>query len=233
MSYSYSRGLSWPVLLFVIVLVLILGGIVSPLFFSRKMGPHDLAKAAKNAGSVSASLLEFKRQKGFYPDQRTREMLLDDGVTDLSEGDDANAYLSQLLAAKIIDNEEVFYTPNREGFQYGDNDTDFPDLLSPGENGFAYIMAESGEALNGGSDSMPLILAPVIRGGRDPRFDSEPYGGRFVYGKADGSVSMGKIAEDGTPMPIDGVPLFETGPGTVWGDQVPVVKMPLNNSNAP
>ena len=228
MSYSYSRGLSWPVLLFVVVLVFILVGLLwHPFFFSRT-GRGDLTGATKNAGTLATALLEFRRQYGSYPDQETREMFLDSGGAYLPADDDANAYLSQLLVAGIIDSRKVFYTFS-DGFHKSEREvTSQSYLLAAGENGFAYVMTEEGKSLTGMEASMPVILAPLSRGGHDPRFDPGVfYSGRFVYGKMDGSVTQGKIAEDGTPLPVDGVPLLQSGPGTVWGDQIPVVKMPL------
>lgn len=228
MSYSYSRGLSWPVLLFVVVLVFILVGLLwHPFFFSRT-GRGYLTAATKNAGTLATALLEFRRQYDSYPDQETREMLLDSGGAYLTPDDDANAYLSQLIFTDLIDTRDVFYITNSNGFHKSEREvTSQSYLLAPGENGFAYVMAEGGKSLAGMDVSIPVIVAPVSRGGRDPRFDPEVYNGHFVYGRVDGSVRQGKIADDGTPIPIDGVPLFQSGPGTVWGDQIPVVKMPL------
>ena len=74
---------------------------------------------------------------------------------------------------------------------------------------------------------MPLVVAPARRGGSDPRFERSAYGGSVIYGMADGTVNTGEIAPDGIAMTKDGVPLFKTGPGSPFGEQIPVVKMPL------
>lgn len=219
-----KKGFTLVELLVVIGIIAVLAGIATPLIISG-MKKGDLTEATKNAGTVATSLLEFKRQKGSYPCQITRDALEEDGVDNLPEGTDANAYLAQLIAAKVIDNEEVFYAAGVRGVTgKGDNMTAPGELLKKGENGFAYIMLEDEEPISGEKTFTPLIIAPLKKAGEKPTFDIAPYGSKYVYGKVDGSVTQGDINEDGTAKSGKREHLFAAGRDSVFGSEEPVIK---------
>jgi len=69
--------------------------------------------------------------------------------------------------------------------------------------------------------------------GRYPLFDPGPFDGKGIYLRLDKSVQLGKI-KDGRLLAGDRN-LFDTGPDTVWGDDVPDVKAPryANHANRP
>ena len=226
MSYSYQRGLSWPLVLFVVVLGFIVFGLFSqPFLFSRR-GTGHLTEAGNNAKTIAAALYLFRQEYGSYPDQKTRELLVAQGHDHLPESDHANAYLAQLLAVGLIDTETSFFA-SLEGVEKGDDEMGPGEILAAGENGFAYVMAETGAALADDISIMPLVLAPVTQGGRNPRFDPKAFGGKYVYGAVDGSSKQGNIGEDGRAMSKGRSSLFETGSNSVFGLEIPVVKMPL------
>jgi hypothetical protein len=115
------------------------------------------------------------------------------------------------------------------GAKEGDNIKGSADkLLSRGENSFAYIMAPDEKPLTDTRDSTPLVLAPV-RGinEQDPTFDGGPYGDKFIMGLTDGSSVAGDLDENGHALAPLGGSLFQSGPDSLFGNDIPVVKYPL------
>lgn len=100
-------------------------------------------------------------------------------------------------------------------------------FLLPAKMVLLYLIAEDGTALSGDHGAMPLVIGPAVSGGMNPRFDREALRGELVYGMADGTAKLVEIAPDGTALTEEGEPLFKTGPGSIFGDEIPVVKMPL------
>ena len=230
MSYSHQKGFSWLSLLFFLAVFGALVVVLLPLGFHRGHG-SDRVKALANTKSIAAALMCFKQDNGAYPCDRTRKILEEKEIDFLPDGESANAYFAQLLVSETIDSETAFFAPGgMVGAKEGDNIKDSPPtILAPGENGYAYIMAPDGRSLTDTSPDTPLILAPVRdqRGGAEPRFDPDPYDGKFVYGLADGSSATGEIDEDGHAISKDHEPFFQTGSDSLFGNDTPVVKYPL------
>ncbi len=230
MSYSHQKGFSWLGIFFFLAVFVALVLVLLPLGFHRG---HcgDRRKALANTKSIAAALMSFKQEMGAYPCDRTRKILEEKEINYLPEGDSSNAYFAQLLAAYAIDSETAFFAPGGVvGAKEGDNIMGSADkILERGENGFAYIMASDGKPLTDTSADTPLILAPVIdqRGGAEPRFDPEPYDGKFVCGLADGSARAGEIDEDGHAISKGRESYFQTGSDSLFGNETPIVKYPL------
>ena len=147
--------------------------------------------------------------------------------TILPPGNDANAYLAQLVATDTIDTEKAFFAPGVLGAKEGDNIIGSPDkLLARGENSFAYIMAEDEAPLTDTKSYTPLVIAPIKSGGDNPRFDGGPYGDKYVQGLVDGSSSAGDIAEDGSAKSKGRESFFQSGRDSLFGNDTPVVKLP-------
>ena len=220
------KGFTLVELLVVIAIIAVLAGIATPLILkAQKAG--DRTKALANSKSVVGGLLSFKSDKGAYPCRSTRELLEDEGIDYLPPGNDANAYLAQLVATDNIDTEKAFFAPGVLGAKEGDNIKGSSDkLLARGENSFAYIMAEDEAPLTDTKSYTPLVIAPIKSGGDDPKFDGGPYGDKYVYGLVDGSSSAGDIAEDGTAKSSGRESFFQTGRDSLFGNDTPVVKLP-------
>ena len=213
--------------LLVIVLAVVLLGILSQSFLFGRRGGGDLTIASNNAKNIASSLNLFRQEFGSYPDEHTREALLEQGHENVPEGDHANAYLAQLIVNGMLDSETSFYVPGMKGVDKGDEILKPGELLAAGENGFAYLMTEEGKALGSNKSLMPLVITPIIRGGDDPRFDPEPLSGKYVYGMANGSSKQGDIGEGGIALSKGRAHLFEGGPDSLFGFDTPVIKMPL------
>ena len=211
----------------VIAIIAVLAGIATPLILrAQKAGART--EALNNAKAIAGGLVAFKSDKGAYPCGFTAEAMISDGYDNLPPGTDANAYLAQLVATDIIDDEGVFYASGVKGATKGDNIKGTSDkLLARGENSFAYIMAENEEPLTDVSSMTPLVLAPLKSAGENPVFDGSPYADKYVYGAVDGSGKVGDVDKDSGYAKSKGrESLFQTGPDSLFGDDIPVIKAP-------
>jgi len=229
MSYSSQKGLTWLNVFFFLVLAIVLVGLAIPLILRKSPGGAR-TEAINNAKAIAGGLVAFKTDKGAYPCAFTREALEKDGFNNLPKGTDANAYLAQLIVTDIIDDEGVFHASGvrvRVLPQKGDSIKGTPEpLFAPGENGFAYIMAANEEPLTDVTSNTPLVLSPLLEAGKKPTFDSEPYKGEGVYGAVDGSGKFFSIDENGHASTKDHEELFATGPGSLFGADIPIIKPP-------
>lgn len=184
-------------------------------------------QAAKNAGFIGGSLEIFRHEYGSYPCDATRETLREEGHTKLPPGNSANAYLAQLIVSGELRTETFFYAAGNEDFREGDDVMKPGELLKAGENGFLYIMAKEGKSLKSDLGLTPLVMAFVEKRGRYPKFDTKIFAGRYVYAAVDGSVQAGNLSEDGTALSEGRSHLFEAGPNSLFGSQIPVFRYPL------
>ncbi len=229
MGYSFQKGFGWPHVLFVLVLIVVLAGIFLPLTFSRSGGPRT--ETLYNAKAIAGGLVSFKTDHGAYPCAYTRKVLEEKGLK-LPPGNDANAYLAQLIVTEVIDSETYFHAANMPGIIKGDDYIKTPEkILSKGENGLAYIMTSNEEALSDVKSITPLVIAPILSNGEIPTFNPEPYQDYYVYGAVDGSGKQGKISPRGHAMSKDRAHLFQTGSDSLFGDEIPIIKMPRQASS--
>ena len=220
------KGFTLVELLVVIAIIAVLAGIGTPLILrAQKQGA--LTEAGNNAKNIAGALNLFRQDKGSYPDIATHEAMVEDGVDNLPETKDANAYLAQLIVTGFTDTETSFYAKGVRGVtEKGDDITGPGELLKKGENAFAYIMTEDDYALAGDKSIMPLVIAPLRRTGENPQFDPSPYGGKYVYGAVDGSSKQGDISDEGVPKSKGRDSLFEEGRNSLFGIDKPVIKAP-------
>ncbi|MDB2673872.1 hypothetical protein N9Y81_02860 [Akkermansiaceae bacterium] len=99
--------------------------------------------------------------------------------------------------------------------------------LAEGTNGFAYIMAKNRAPLTDTKSYTPLILAGIVSKGAEPVFAPEIFGGKFVFGRVDGSSEAGDLDENGHATSKGRKSFFQTGPDSLFGKDTPVVKYPL------
>lgn len=227
-AYSLKKGFNWGNALFLIIALILLAGIFTPVVL-RSAYDQDKAKLLANTKSIAGALANFKSDLGSYPCDATREKLAKDGIKYLPSGTGANEYLAQLLVSEYLETEKAFFAPGMVGMVVGDNIKGSSEtLLSRGENSFAYVMAPEGKPLTDTNDFTPVILAPVkeIRDG-EPIFDGGPYADKFVMGLADGSASAGGIDGNGQAISNGRESLIQTGPNSLFGNDTPVVKLPL------
>lgn len=222
------KGFTLVELLVVIAIIAVLAGLATPAILKAQKAAAK-AQATNNAKEIGTALFGFVEQYGGYPSESTKQQLIDEGAEVVPEGNDANSYLGQLLAAGSVDSEKIFYVKGVKGSREGDSIFSSPEkLLAEGENGFGYVMLEGDEPLSSPSSIVPLVVAPLKSGGSDPVFDDGPFAGVYIYLTPDGSVSGGKISPDGKPIaPGRGAGgLFGEGKDSIFEDDVPDVKAP-------
>ena len=229
MSDSVQKGSAW-VQLIVGISVFFAIALVFHLLQIKKRQEGNRAKALANAKSIAAALMSFKSEYGAYPCDGTRKTLEADGHDYRPPGNDANAYLAQLVASAMIDSETAFQIPGGiiAEAKYGDSIMGSAEkLLEVGENHFACIMAPNGRPLTDTSSFTPLILATIKSPGPEPIFDGGPYGNMFIKGLADGSSETGDLDENGHAISKGRDSFIQSGPGSLFGKDTPVLKYPL------
>jgi len=226
MKLHHGSGFTRIELLVLLAVIATLGALAYPDIQKAKRNA-DKAKAICCSRNIGMALGEFDNDYGRYPDASTQIKLTKSGFR-CPTGDTANDYLAQLIAAKYLDAEEVFFAKGVRGTRVGDNDVSTPDrILAQGENSFGYVMLSDGSSLSSSiaKSTTPVLVAPLVRGGFNPTFDPLPYNGRMIYFKADGSVAEALI-KGKAGLLKKGRTLFETGPETQWGTFQPDVKEP-------
>ena len=200
---------------------------IVPRYLSVRDRYGTLLEASNKAKEISGALRLFRKEYGSFPNQRTREVFLEKGHRNLMKEDHANAYLAQLIVGGFLQTEATFFVPEIQGVEKGDEQITAGSLLAAGENAFSYVMLDQGKSLGDGTSLMPLVMTPVTQGGITPLFDPAPFGGKYVYGSVGGAAIQGDIDEDGLPMSMGRAHLFEAGRDSLFGTDIPVVKMPL------
>ena len=217
------KGLNWGMIAVgVVVGVTALAGF-SPCVFSgsaRQQAARDRTEAISNAKQVGLALLEFEQEFGSFPSEETAEMVKKATGTELDlSGTSSNALFRQLIAFGI-QAEDIFYCKHPEGIRKPDRDISPGKALEAGEVGFSYIYGQSTKGAVANSER--IVLAAPMKIGTD-EFWEEPFGMKAVLLKLDNSVSAPLIREsDGKASVGDGKTLFDTGEGTVWGNDGPV-----------
>lgn len=215
-------------ILFGSALLLIFGALAIPKLRIMKTEANQ-SKAISNLSSLGIAMTEFDSQYGGFPSIESRELLIEEGI-ELPEGDTANAYLAQLLASKTLDSEKVFYIPGLKGTKEGDDIFDSPETtLARGENSFGYAILSDGRSLSQsyGSSAIPVLVAPVLKGGVSPVFDQNLFRGQAIYLKLDSSVGTREINKKGELVSKQtDQDIFKNGDNTIWGDDTPIVKAP-------
>ena len=228
MNKTHRQGFGWPHIFFVLVLGIVLFGISTPLVL-RESKAGARTEALNNAKAIAGGLVVFKSDRGAYPCAHTRKQLEEKGIHRLTKRDDANAYLAQLIVSDIIDDEGVFYALKTGAIKGNNNIKTAKDILSKGENAFAYVMALNQQPLTDVSSLTPLIIAPIKQGdAKAPLFDPNPYAGKYVYGAVDGSGKIGDITPTGQALSKSHSHLLESGtPDSLFGSDTPIIKYPL------
>ena len=220
--FSKSECLVGATILFALTTVAT-PNILSALANARK------AKALSNAKMIGIALTEFDSEFGHFPSEDSRKKLVTAGKK-LPKGDAANHFLGQLLAAEMLDSERFFYVEELPGTKKGNDIFDTPKtILEQGENGFGYVMLSGGKPLsqNFGYSSVPVAVAPLLKGGKSPTFQKKLFRGEAVVLQLDSAVRTWQINEKGKLFEKGRVKdLFNTGEDTIWGENTPDVKEP-------
>ncbi len=197
---------------------LVIVALFAPIVISSPKSP-DRIEAMNNAKQIGIALFIFQEEYGSYPNDQTAELVRQKHPTEFNlSGTSSNALFRQLFAAKIVDNEAMFYSKSLGGSR-PDNDISSGHLLEKGEVAFAYIAGLSTE----GNPSRPIAFGPVIPG--TSRFDPKPFDGKGIVLRIDNSVSALSINKNGEAMIGGGVSLLDPY-NQLWNGKAPDIRYP-------
>lgn len=213
------KSFGWHFWLLLVAVIAIMGFLTRPKVI-RSPRKSDLTEAVSNLRQIGLALFEFETEYGAYPNDETRAEVKRETKSDLDlSGSSSNALFRQLIAANIIQSEQMFYAKG-DGIRKPDGDIAPGHALESGEVGFGYIAGLKTE----GNPSQVLAFCPIIPG--TDRFDPKPFDGKAVVLRIDNSVTSLNINKEGDAMVGPGKLLFETGSDTIWGEQKLDIRYP-------
>ena len=189
--------------------------------------------AISSLRGIGFAMFEFETAYGSFPDSVTAPLVTARSKSHLDlSGNAANDYFRQLLAANVITYETVFHAVTAFSKKPDNRFDSTETALAPGEVGFGDLMNGKSALASKGNPARPLACAPLAYDGKtvsDRRFDPSMYDGKAVILRIDNSVTSLFIDPGTGSLRLkQGRDLLETGPESVWGDDVtPVIVPPL------
>lgn len=180
-----------------------------------------------NGKKVVKALLQFKEKYGSFPDQTTAVALARNMTSGLDlDGDSSNDYFRQLIAAGLVENEEIFYAATQYCHR-GDGNMNGVNALEAGEVGFGYIM-NGYKAIDDDNPKRIIIVAPLLDCNTHDDFDQRAMRGKAALFCCDGSEKIVSISSDKkVRLQTFGRSMLDAGEGTIWGTEIkPVIKAP-------
>ena len=209
------------------LLVFLAWGLTEPSFIRMgKKGEQVLA--LNNGKSMVLALNDFAAEYGNFPDRETAKMVRQNTQTTLDlEGDSANAYFRQMIAAGIAKSEDPFFSVTPYSLKKPDNNMRGAEALRHGEVGFGYLM-DGNKAMPAGDPNRIIAVTPLLDATATGEFDPEPLDGKAALVFLDFSVKLVPISKDKKVRVRGSQRLLDVGAGTLWGDTThPVIKPPL------
>lgn len=185
-----SNSSTYLILGALIVFILFVA-LFTPVIICSPKNP-DRTEAINNARQIGLALFVFESEYGSYPNDTTVDLITKKhpGHGHNLTSNSSNAAFRQLFAAKLLDNEAMFYAKIKNA-KRPDGDFSPRQALKKGECNFAYISGLS----TAGNPSRPLALTPLIPG--TTKFDPKPFDGKAIILRIDNSVSIYSIRKDG------------------------------------
>jgi len=212
------RGFTLVELLVVIVIIAALAGLTAPMVMKQQKKAAT-TEATSNARQLFLGLFEFDVEYGSYPDNDTADAVRRETETQLNlTGNTSNDYFRQMIASGHVKSEQPFYAKTTNSPRKPDNVySTTAEALAPGEVGFGYLMDGDYAFSSSGDPSRPIAVAPLLNNSASGQFDPEPYDGKAIVLKLDGSAAQVNILPTSSEINIGNTRLLETGTNTVWG----------------
>lgn len=212
------RPTPWWLRVFLALAIVVPLGMISLSFTLRLNRPAaDRTEALNNIRQVGLVLSDFENEYGKFPEASTIEAVNAKHPSDLKLGAESSNQIFRQLLANGWKSEKPFWCKTAWSPRKPDDIFISGKALQPGEVGFAYIAGLNPK----GDPSTPLIVAPLIPG--TTRFDPNPYKGKAVILRLDGSASAMPIREDNGEVWLDGKNLFDPSQ-PFWKDKKPDIK---------
>lgn len=226
----HRRGFTWLEFVVLIgVLAVAAYLIVPPLIHTTDRG-RDRIVALINGKRLALAMMEFASEYGSFPDRESAIKLMKDIETPLKlEGDSANDYFRQLIAAGVVSSEDPFYARTPYSPKKPDNNFSGTEALRAGEVGFGYVMNGT-KALPNDNPKLIIAVTPLLNAGAIGEFDSKikSMAGSAVLVYLDGSAKLVPIRKDKKVIVNGGYTLLDSGEKSIWGNDIkPVIKPPL------
>ncbi len=170
----------------------------------KGMGPAR-SDAFSNGRRLHITLIAFSEKYGTFPSSETLQKIVEERkITDYPLAT-SNDYLRQFVASGIIKYENIGWCHHPKVTGKKADDIVFPldQAFAPGECGFCYI---PGLSANSPPD-MPVLFAPIIPG--TTLFDPEPFMGRAIVVRVNGTVTAETISKDGRVRIGSGITFFD------------------------
>ena len=213
----------------VVLMAFLALGLTTPSLIRHSKNGYQ--RVAMNNGKLMVMALnDFAEEYGSFPDLETAKLVRKNtNITLDLEGESANAYFRQVIAAGIAKSEDPFFAVTPYSLKKPDNRfTTNGDALRAGEVGFGYLM-DGNKAMDASDPNRIIAVTPLLNATATGEFDPEPFDGRATLVYLDNSVRLADInPKDHRVMLSPGKTLLETGPGTIWDPAItPVIKPPL------
>lgn len=233
-KHWYRKGFTLVELLVVIAIIVALAGLSVPAILRQKK-KADMVQATNNAKQIYMLLVDFDQDYGSFPDSTTATQVQNTSGTQPPAGNDANALLAQLIIGGFVQSEEIFFTKTPYT-KKPDNVTTGQKVLEAGECGFGYVMMNNNAAMSTASNAgRCVLLTPLLNAAAQEQFDPDPFDGKAVVLRIDGSAKAETISKAGNNAGKvsvgEGRTLLSTGQDSVWGaDDQPTVAAPKKKS---
>lgn len=183
--------------------------------------PVARTQAFNNGRQLHLTLIAFSEKYGTFPSSETlQKIVAEKKITDYPLVT-SNDYLRQLVASGFSKSDRIGWCHHPKVTGKSADDIVFPldQAFAPGECGFSYV---TGLSANSPPD-MPVLLAPMIPG--TTLFDPEPFKGKAIVVRVDGTVTSEAIKEDGRVNIGMGKTLFDAD-APHWHGTTPYVVHP-------
>ena len=174
-----------------------------------------------NSQQIGLALFEFENDYGTYPNSTTAAEIAAKTHTAIPLGTTtSNDFFRQLIAGDYTRSEKMFYA-KIDGIHKPDDVIDGTEALKKGECAFTYLTG----AKSGDNPLRPVVVAPMIPG--TDRFDPNPFDGKAIILRLDGSPTRVPIDKDGHAIIAgrNGMALFDPK-NPIWDGHAPVIAWP-------
>lgn len=178
-------------------------------------------EALSNGRQLHMTLAAFSEKYGTFPSSGTLQKIVAEKKITEFPLVTSNDYLRQFVASGLSKSDRIGWCHHPKVTGKRADDILFPldQAFAPGECGFSYV---TGLSANSPPD-MPVLLAPMIPG--TTLFDPEPFKGKAVIVRVNGTVTAEAIMEDGRVNTGMGKTLFDPD-APHWHGTTPYVVHP-------
>lgn len=206
---------------------IVVAAVTAGIFYVATPKPHNGTNSAARTQAISngrqlhLNLIAFSKKYGTFPSADTHQKIVAEMKNTGFPLATSNDYFRQFIVSGISKSDRIGWChhPKVTGKSADDIVVPLDQAFAPGECGFSYV---TGLSANSPPD-MPVLLAPMIPG--TTLFDPEPFKGKAVVVRVDGTATTEAIKEDGRVNIGMGKTLFDPD-APHWHGTTPYVVHP-------